>query len=73
MQQLTLPAITPTKPRVLVVVSGGCADAVADPGVDIELFDWDNYNDDPDNYTPVPAHFADLAQPLGIPTENNDD
>jgi len=64
----------PIKPRVLVTVSGGCADAVVEPGVDVEIFDWDNYNDDPDNYVALlPAHFADLAQPLGIPVENNDE
>jgi len=53
-------------PRVLVVVHGGIADPVSDDGVDVEVFDWDNYNDDPETGG-VPDHFADLAEPLGVP------
>lgn len=57
-----------TTPRVLVVVSGGIADPVYDSGVDVEVFDWDNYNDaDYKDKTGVPAHFADLAEPVDIP------
>lgn len=55
-------------PRVLVVVSGGVADPVYDAGVDVEVFDWDNYNDEEDYAkTGVPAHFADLAEPIDVP------
>lgn len=56
------------KPRVLVVVSGGIADAVHDQGVDVVVFDWDNYKDEePLHKQGVPAHFADLARTNGIP------
>lgn len=54
-------------PRVLVIVSGGVADTVADSGVNVEVFDWDNYNDDPAGYGGVSADFSDLAIPSGIP------
>lgn len=56
-------------PRVLVVVSGGIADPVYDDGVDVEIFDWDNYHDDPEGAGPVPAHFRDLAEPINVPVE----
>jgi hypothetical protein len=56
-------------PRVLVVVKGGIADPVSDEGVDVEVFDWDNYTDAPDETGGVPAHFSDLAKPAGIPVE----
>jgi hypothetical protein len=58
-----------TTPRVLVVVKGGVADPVSDPGVDVQVFDWDNYEDDPKEAGGVPGSFADLADPLGIPVE----
>jgi hypothetical protein len=54
-------------PRVLVVVSGGIADPVSDAGVNVEVFDWDNYKDDPKGTGGVPTHFADLADPIGVP------
>lgn len=54
-------------PRVLVVVSGGVADPVYDAGVDVEVFDWDNYKADPVGTGPAPAHFKDLADPVGVP------
>lgn len=57
-------------PRVLVVVRGGIADPVHDIGVDVEVFDWDNYKDDPEGTGGVPSHFADLAAPCGIPVED---
>lgn len=58
------------EPRVLVVVSGGIADPIYDEGVDVEVFDWDNYNDEEDDAkTGVPAHFADLAEPINVPVE----
>lgn len=56
-------------PRVLVVVSGGVADPVFDDGVDVEVFDWDNYKADPVGTSGVPKHFADLAEPFDIPVE----
>ncbi len=54
-------------PRTLITVSGGVADWVCDDGVQVELFDWDNYNGDPINTRKVPANFQDLAKPLDIP------
>ena len=62
-----------SKPRVLVVVKGGIADPVYDEGVHVEVFDWDNYNDDPEGTGGVPPGFADLATPSGIPVEKSDD
>lgn len=59
----------PVKPRVLVIVNAGIADYVADEGVDVEIFDRDNYNADPVRTDPVPAHFRDLAEPLDIPVQ----
>lgn len=56
-------------PRVLVVVSGGIADYVSDEGLDVEIFDRDNHEDDPDGTSPVPAHFRDLAVPIDVPVE----
>lgn len=60
-------------PRVLVVVSGGVAEPTSDPGVDVEVFDWDNYKDDPEGTGGVSAEFADLAEPLGIPVASADE
>jgi hypothetical protein len=53
--------------RVLVIVSGGVADPISDTGLDVEVFDWDNYNADPDGTGGVPERFADLAQQSGVP------
>lgn len=58
--------VTPVAPRVLVVVNGGVADTVADAGVEVEVFDWDSYNDD-QNGVGVPECFADLAESVGVP------
>lgn len=58
---------SPDSPRVLITVSDGVADYVADKGLDVEIFDHDNYEDDPVGTGPVPAHFRDLAEPLDIP------
>ena len=60
-------------PRVLITVSGGIADYVCDEGVDVETFDWDNYNDDPEWTGGVSPHFKDLADPLEIPVEEPED
>ncbi|MCK5530288.1 MAG: hypothetical protein KAI85_03420 [Halopseudomonas aestusnigri] len=57
------------KPRVLVVVDGGLADAVSDPGVAVEIFDWDRFNENPEEVGRVPYDYADLAEPCGIPAE----
>lgn len=55
--------------RCLVVVSGGVADYICDDDVDVEVFDWDNYKDDPENTPLPPAHFTDLAQAVQIPMQ----
>lgn len=63
-------------PRVLIVVGGGVADPVYDEGVDVEVFDWDNYNDENDGEIPPPgvsARFADLAEPIGVPVDDMND
>lgn len=63
------PVERPT-PRVLVHVNGGVADHVADEGVEVIIFDRDNYNDDPANTDKVPAAWADLAKFFGAPVES---
>lgn len=60
-------ATVATAPRVLVVVNGGVADPVFDAGVDVEVFDWDNYEADPEGTKGVPDHFADIAARCGVP------
>ena len=62
-----------TNPRVLVIVGGGVAVPIYDEGVDVVVFDWDNYNDDPVGTGGVPVHFADLAEQTGIPVEEDGD
>lgn len=54
-------------PRVLVVVDGGVAACVGDEGVEVVVFDKDDFRDDPANYDLAPEHFADLAQRAGVP------
>lgn len=56
-------------PRVLVMVNGGVVEPVFDPGVDVEIFDFDNYKADPIRTGGVPRHFAHLAQAFDIPVE----
>lgn len=58
-----------TKPRVLVSVKGGIAGHAADEGVEVEIFDHDNYRADPEYTDRAPAHFADLAKQLDVPVE----
>lgn len=57
----------PGQPRVLITVSGGYADWVCDDGVDVEVFDFDEYAkkcaNDPTRK--LPAHFSDLALSVG--------
>lgn len=58
--------------RCLVIVSGGVADYVYDDGVEVELFDWDNYRDETVEGRAdmrVPAHFKDLAESAGVPVQ----
>ena len=71
-------------PRVLITVNGGIADYVCDEGVDVAVFDRDNFesellpelidnNEDGvdaamSNHA-VPKKFRDLAEPLDVPTE----
>lgn len=57
------------RPRVLVTVSGGVADYVCTPDVDCFVFDWDNFEADPDGTGVAPADFADLAAPIDVPYE----
>jgi hypothetical protein len=64
---------TAQQPRALVVIFGGNADYATDKGVDLEVFDWDNYNAG-DRDQRVPAHFADLADLFhNIPLEGQDE
>jgi hypothetical protein len=58
--------------RCLVIVSGGVADYVYDDGVEVELFDWDNYRDETAEGRAdmrVSAHFKDLAETAGVPVQ----
>ena len=58
--------------RCLVIVSGGVADYVYDEGVEVELFDWDNYRDETAEGRAdmrVSAHFKDLAEAAGVPVQ----
>lgn len=67
------PPVVADMPRVLVVVGSGVADPIYDAGVDVEVFDWDNYNAEADSAkTGVPAHFADLAKKTNVPVEGEE-
>ena len=55
--------------RVLVSVKGGVADAVWDEGVDVEIFDWDNY--EAGDKQGVSSAFSDLAAHFGAPVEES--
>jgi hypothetical protein len=69
-----VPLSTPAMNRCLVIVSGGVADYVHDEGVEVELFDWDNYRAETAEGRAemhVPAHFVDLAQPAGVPVQRS--
>lgn len=52
--------------RVLITVSGGVADYVADAEIDVVIYDFDA---DDAEVVPVPAHFADLAAVVGAEVE----
>lgn len=58
---------TSTKQRVLIVVKGGVADFVADDGIDVVIFDWDDYKDAPELAAIPSAEYGDLAMRCGIP------
>lgn len=62
--------IPPNRPRVLVVVSEGAADYVADEGVDVALFDRDNFEANSLGTTKVPRSFDDLAWSIDVPFES---
>jgi hypothetical protein len=53
--------------RVLIVVSEGVADYMCDPGVEVRIFDWDNYKANPSDTYGVPEHFKDLVTGTDIP------
>lgn len=59
-------------PKVLIVVSGGVADYVYDGDVEIEIFDWDDYRDDPEGTGRVSAEFAGLAREAQVPCEGDE-
>lgn len=54
--------------RVLVIVSGGMVEQVlGDDGIDVEVFDRDDYLVDPEDTTIPPPHFKDLCKEAGVP------
>ncbi len=54
-------------PRVLIVVTDGVADYLCDEGIEVVVFDWDNFKDDPIGTEGVPEHFRNLAEGSDIP------
>lgn len=56
----------PTAPRVLVTVSGGVAEYIADDGVEVVVFDHDDHTVG-GKASDVPSRFGDLAQRAGVP------
>jgi hypothetical protein len=56
-------------PIAQVTLSGGVwKDSGEEGGVDVEVFDFDNYYDSPADFkASLPAHFNGLAEQLGIP------
>lgn len=61
----------PLKARCLVTVSGGVPDYVCDDDVEVQVFDFDDYNVDPAHKPRLPAHFADLAKSAGCTVEQS--
>lgn len=59
------------QPRILITVRGGVADWIADPGIDVGFFDFDDQEADPEGTDPVPAHFADLAAGTRVPVQKH--
>lgn len=73
-QSVELPVSEKPLPRVLITVSGGIAEWYCDDGVLVEIFDWDNYNDEEDSckiLMAVSESFRDLAIPLDIPVHDS--
>lgn len=67
----TTKQVSISRPRVLIVVAGGVADFVADDGVDVVIFDWDDYKSAPDLTSKPPKYFEDLAIQCDIPVAAN--
>jgi hypothetical protein len=64
--------IEAAKPRVLITLSGGLADWVADETADVVKFDFDAEEDEEWDYCePVPVHFEDLARRVNVPVEGD--
>lgn len=55
--------------RVLLVIEDGVVTEYKDKHVEVFQYYMADFMTDPTNYPPVPALFADLAQPLGLPIE----
>ena len=51
---------------VLVAVKGGIANATATPGVDVEIVDLDDRDDDPAHHKTLGTHFAALVKSAGL-------
>lgn len=61
------------RPRVIITLSGGLADWVADEAADVVKFDFDaEEEEDWDYCEPVPAHFEDLARRANVPVEGDE-
>lgn len=63
-------------PRVLVTVQGGVADYVSDAGIDVEIFDRDIYQVEPDETQAnlaVSSYFRDLAEQINVPVKPKED
>lgn len=58
------------KPRVLVYVRDGKADYACDEGVDVLIFDQDDYDQDPSGTEKPPESWSELAQFFNVPVEN---
>ena len=55
------------KKKILITVSGGVVDYMVEEGIEICVFDFDNY--DAGDKIIVPKEFAELADYMGIPEE----
>ena len=69
----TTELVSNSKPRVLIVVAGGVADFIADDGVDVAIFDWDDYKSAPDITSKPSKHFENLAIQCDIPVAVDQD
>ncbi len=60
--------------RVLITVCGGIASFVADKGIEVEIFDWDNYRvSSPVDQEDMALNdgWKDLARDLGVPCKDD--